>query len=101
MLSMQVAADVQGVAADVVAGAHMQRPQAELRQRRAGAPAAEGAAAAAGPQEGAPSFEESFYIVCRPLSSTSAHLGYHGMYLVKCSHLTWESKSFSEASYDK
>ena len=50
---VQVAAEVQGIAADVVAGAHMQRPHAELRQRRAGAPAAGREAAAEGSPEGA------------------------------------------------
>lgn len=41
-----------GLAADVVAGAHVQRPRPEQRARRAGAPAAEGAAAAAGQPAG-------------------------------------------------
>ncbi len=51
MACLQVAADVQAVAAEVVAGAHMQ-DWAELRQRQAGAPAVEGEAAPAGTPEG-------------------------------------------------
>ena len=74
-----MAAEVQAMAAEVVAGAHMQ-DWGELRQRRGGAPAGDGEAAPAGPPEGKRCLQTAFIIIgklCRACAGTDRyHMSY-------------------------